>query len=58
MEIVSVIVPVYNIKIYTRHCLDSHFEHTYPLIDIIVISEALYDKSAPIANKIIVKVRN
>lgn len=49
MEKVSVIVPMYNVEKYVRRCLESLLTQTYPLIEIIAISDASPDKSAAIA---------
>lgn len=56
MEKVSVIVPMYNVEKYIKRCLESLLAQTYPLIEIIAISDASPDKSATIANKIAAEV--
>lgn len=43
------IVPMYNVEKYVRRCLESLLTQTYPLIEIIAISDASPDKSAAIA---------
>lgn len=52
MEKVSIIVPMYNVEKYIKRCLESLLAQTYPLLEIIAISDASPDKSATIANEI------
>lgn len=52
MEKVSIIVPMYNVEKYIRRCLESLLAQTYPLVEIIAISDASPDKSVSIANEI------
>ena len=52
MEKVSIIVPMYNVEKYIRRCLESLLTQTYPLVEIIAISDASPDKSAVIANEL------
>lgn len=51
MEKVSVIVPMYNVEKYIRRCLESLLAQTYPLVEIIAISDASPDQSVSIANE-------
>lgn len=56
MEKVSIIVPMYNVEKYIRRCLESLLTQTYPLVEIIAISDASPDKSAVIANEMAAEV--
>lgn len=47
---------MYNVEKYIRRCLESILRQTYPLIEIIVISDASPDKSAIIANEVATEV--
>lgn len=58
MEKVSVIVPMYNVEKYVRRCLESLLTQTYPLIEIIAISDASPDKSAAIADAMAAKINS
>ena len=58
MEKVSVIVPMYNVEQYIERCLTSLLSQTYPLIEIIAISDASPDTSASIANTIATKIKS
>lgn len=51
MEKVSIVVPMYCVEKYIRRCLESLLNQTYPLVEIIAISDASPDKSATIANE-------
>lgn len=45
-ELISVIVPVYNVHQYLRRCLDSIVTQTYPHLEILVINDGSTDGSA------------
>lgn len=44
-ELISVIVPVYNVEIYLKECLDSIISQTYLALEIIIIDDGSTDKS-------------
>lgn len=52
MEKVSVIVPMHNVEPYIERCLKSLLRQTYPLFEIIAISDASPDRSVAIANRL------
>ena len=37
--LVSVVIPVYNVKLYLKECLDSIINQSYSNLDIILIDE-------------------
>ncbi len=52
-DLVSVIIPLYNVEDYIENCLKSVFTQTYPNIEIIVINDQSTDNSREIAEKIL-----
>lgn len=48
MEIVSVIVPVYNCEMYIEKCLQSILNQTYGNIEVLVFNDGSYDNSGNI----------
>jgi len=50
-ELISVIVPVYNVEKYLSRCLDSIINQTYKNLDIILIDDGSTDKSALICQE-------
>lgn len=49
-ELISVIVPVYNVDKYLERCLDSIINQTYNNLEIILIDDGSTDKSAKICD--------
>lgn len=50
MELVTVIVPVYNVEKYIKECVDSIINQTYKNIEIILVDDGSKDKSGSICN--------
>lgn len=50
-ELISVIVPVYNVQTYLERCLQSIKNQTYQMIEIIIIDDGSTDKSGLIADE-------
>ena len=49
-EIISVIVPVYNVEAYLARCVDSILEQTYPHLDVILVDDGSKDASGAICD--------
>ena len=50
-ELISVIIPVYNVEKYIRFCLDSVINQTYKNLEIIIIDDGTKDLSGDIAEE-------
>lgn len=50
MELVTIIVPVYNVEKYIYECVDSLIKQTYKNIEIILIDDGSKDKSGTICD--------
>lgn len=50
-EVISVIVPVYNVEKYLRKCLDSIVNQTYPHLEIILVNDGSTDSSGEICEE-------
>jgi len=50
-ELISVIVPVYNVENYLRKCIDSIIKQTYHNLEIIVVDDGSTDNSGRICNE-------
>lgn len=48
-DLISIIIPVYNVEKYIHECLESVVNQTYQKIEIIVVNDGSLDKSANIA---------
>ncbi|MDE6627468.1 MAG: glycosyltransferase family 2 protein, partial [Lachnospiraceae bacterium] len=51
MDLVSVIVPVYNVEKYLRYCLDSICNQTYKNLEIILVNDASTDNSGKLCEE-------
>ena len=50
-ELVSVIVPVYNVEKYVQQCIDSITGQTYQNLEIILVDDGSTDSSGEICDK-------
>ncbi|EPW58724.1 hypothetical protein SAG0092_00090 [Streptococcus agalactiae BSU252] len=57
MELISIIVPVYNGEIYIGRCLDSILEQTYQNLEIIIIDDGSSDRTGDICEKYLLEDR-
>ena len=44
-ELISIIVPIYNVEIYLEKCLNSIINQTYKNIEILLINDGSSDNS-------------
>ena len=51
MKLVSIIVPVYNVELYIRECIDSLICQTYKNIEIIIVDDGSTDSSKTICDE-------
>lgn len=49
-ELVSIIVPIYNVEDYLRRCIDSLLEQTYPNTEVILVDDGSPDNCPAIAD--------
>ena len=52
MDLISIIVPIYNIEKYLRECVDSLVNQTYKNIEILLIDDGSTDSSGKIADEL------
>ena len=45
MPLISIILPVYNVEVYLRQCLDSIFAQTYQNIEVVIVDDGSTDAS-------------
>ena len=50
-ELISVIVPVYNVQEYVGECIDSIVGQTYKLLEIILVDDGSTDESGRICDE-------
>lgn len=50
-ELISVIVPIYNMEKYLNKCVDSILNQTYSNIEILLVDDGSTDSSAIICNE-------
>lgn len=50
--LVSVIVPVYNVELYLRRCVESILEQTYSCLEIILINDGSTDNSGALCDQL------
>ena len=51
-ELISIIVPVYNVKPYLNRCVDSIIKQTYKNIEILLIDDGSTDGSSELCDKL------
>lgn len=51
MDLISVIIPVYNVEKYIRECLNSVINQTYKKLEIILVDDGSLDKSGDICDE-------
>ena len=51
-ELISIIVPVYNVEKYIERCLNSILNQTYKKIEVIVVNDGSTDTSGEICENI------
>ena len=56
-ELISIVVPVYNVENYLRQCLDSISEQTYKNFECILINDGSTDNSKQIAEEFLLDSR-
>ena len=54
-ELISVIVPIYNVEKYLERCLDSIIKQTYKNLDIILVDDGSIDNSTKICDEYVKK---
>lgn len=47
-ELISIIIPIYNVENYLRYCLDSIISQTYQNFECLLINDGSPDNSADI----------
>lgn len=50
-ELVSIVVPIYNVEKYLSKCIDSLIDQTYKNLEIILVNDGSTDQSGDIAQQ-------
>ena len=54
-ELISIIVPVYNVEEYLQKCVDSIIKQTYQNIEIILVDDGSTDRTVEVAKELGIK---
>ena len=44
-EVVSIVIPIYNVEAYLKQCLETIVNQTYPNLEIILVNDGSPDNS-------------
>ena len=55
-EVVSIVIPIYNVEAYLKQCLETVVNQTYPHLEIILVNDGSPDKSEEIARNFSSKI--
>ena len=58
MEVISVVIPVYNVECYLKECLDSVLKQTYASKEILLVDDGSSDSSGIICNEYAARYSN
>ena len=50
-EVVSIVIPIYNVEAYLKQCLETIVNQTYPNLEIILVNDGSPDKSEEICKE-------
>jgi len=53
-NLISIVIPIYNVEKYLKHCIDSVLTQTYKNIEIILVNDGSTDESRVICEKYVV----
>lgn len=50
-EVVSIVIPIYNVEAYLKQCLETIVNQTYPNLEIILVNDGSTDRSDEFCKK-------
>ena len=56
-EVVSIVIPIYNVEAYLKQCLETIVNQTYPNLEIILVNDGSPDNSEEIARNFSREIR-